>query len=453
MTEKPQGPDALILLRQSIAANTPPVPTTSSTPGSASSVEQNLAHATHLQFNYDGHQVLPLSYSTRFESSGKPVDLRSVFFAWLNKDQPTASYINETQRLNDELGQPGGAGGSVQNLVFAEKLDLITWLDGASDDSEHIKPLAAEAQAEQADEAADLAAGEKGTAAATKDGALLGTKDQRAVDSRLKEIYKAERKMGNRNTVLRGIKPTVRDIASHKRPWTNSAQDFSHVRKLTGAFLNRTRGKGRPTPPAVSSTSTNGVATPATPNPGSATPGKAAKERSRTEPIILLSPSASSLLRMSNIKSFLENGVYEPPDSTFSGANMLRISRLLPSISPHRPQRFILVDSTDNFKPDYWSNIAAVFTTGQQWQFKSYKWQSPPDLFSHALGVYVGWRGEDIPSTVRSWGRGVMTAQIDKYHPNQGLQARWRDREVVERIWTAIEESLKSKGMRQNAGR
>lgn len=166
----------------------------------------------------------------------------------------------------------------------------------------------------------------------------------------------------------------------------------------------------------------------------------------RPEPIILLSPSASSLLRMSNIKSFLDSGVYTPPDSTSSNANLLHISRLIPSIDPQRPLRFILVDTPEQFKPDYWTRLAAVFTTGQTWQFKSYKWQSPPDLFSHALGIYVGWRGEDVPSAVKGWGRGVITTQLDKWHGNQGSQGRWRDRETVEGIWTAIEESMKSKG-------
>ncbi len=148
---------------------------------------------------------------------------------------------------------------------------------------------------------------------------------------------------------------------------------------------------------------------------------------------------------MSNIKSFLDNGHYTPPDST-SGVNILHISRLLPSIDPQRPLRFILVDTPDQFKPDYWSRVVAVFTTGQPWQFKSYKWQSPPDLFTHALGIYVGWRNEDVPSTVRGWGRGVVSTAIDKYNSVQGAQGRWRDREVVEGIWTAIEESMRSRG-------
>lgn len=166
----------------------------------------------------------------------------------------------------------------------------------------------------------------------------------------------------------------------------------------------------------------------------------------RPEPIILLSPSASSLLRMSNIKSFLDDGIYTPADSAGAGPNLLHLMRTLPSIDASRPMRFILVDTPDQFKPDYWQRVVAVFTTGQTWQFKSYKWTQPAELFSHAMGVYVGWRGETVPEAVRGWGRSVMMAQVDKWTPHQGAAGRWRDREEVEKIWNAIELSMRSKG-------
>jgi len=163
----------------------------------------------------------------------------------------------------------------------------------------------------------------------------------------------------------------------------------------------------------------------------------------RPDPIILLSPSASSLLRMSNIKSFMESGVYIPADSNLAGssasANILHISRMLPSIDNQRPFRFILVDTPEQFKPDYWRRVVGVFTTGQTWQFKAYKWQNAPDLFKNALGIYVGWRGEDVPPTVKGWGRGVTSAQVEKWNPQLGVSGRWRDREVVQGYGTCGE--------------
>lgn len=161
----------------------------------------------------------------------------------------------------------------------------------------------------------------------------------------------------------------------------------------------------------------------------------------------MVSPSASSLLRMTNIRSFLETGVYVPPDSTTgtaaSGLELIHMHRVIPSIEPSRTIRFLIVDSPEKFKPEYWSRIVAVFTTGQAWQFKSYKWQKPEELFRHTLGIYLGWRGDALPESVKGWGRGVMGCQIEKYSPAAPASSRWRDREVVEHIWKAIEEGRK----------
>lgn len=201
--------DALLCLRQSIAAGKSPLPTTTADPTSAADAQPNLALATHLQFNHNTHQTFPLDTSTRFESSGKALNLRSIYFAWERKEDAITEYIAATQRLNDDLAGPNGAGSTVQNLVFAERIDLLTWLEGQSEESEHIKPLAAdEAAAAQASEAASIAAGISGGVAPIPSGAP-GARAGKTVDPRLKEIYNGERRIGDRNTVLRGIKPTV----------------------------------------------------------------------------------------------------------------------------------------------------------------------------------------------------------------------------------------------------
>lgn len=94
--------------------------------------------------------------------------------------------------------------------------------------------------------------------------------------------------------------------------------------------------------------------------------------------------------------------------------------------------------------------MVAVFTTGQTWQFKSYKWRDPQELFRHVLGVYVGWKGEAVPDTVKGWGRGVQTYGVEKWvegaHGRDGGRSRWSDREVVENIWRAIEEMMRRRG-------
>lgn len=140
-------------------------------------------------------------------SPDKTVDLRAVYFAWQRKDDAITDYIAATRKLNEEL--PAGAGGAVQNLVFAERLDLINWLEGSSEESEYIKPLDEEvAKAHKdAEGAASIAAGGAGGAPAA-----LGAGLASANDTRLQDIYNSERRMGDRNSILHGIKPTVSSI-------------------------------------------------------------------------------------------------------------------------------------------------------------------------------------------------------------------------------------------------
>ena len=122
------------------------------------------------------------------------------------------------------------------------------------------------------------------------------------------------------------------------------------MRKQAEEFISRLRAAQKPSVAA---------ALPTRPAAAAARGGK----KRRQDPIILLSPSASSLLTMGNIKSFLEDGVFVPPAATSEAPNFLRVSRLLPSIHPTTPIRFDVVDSPDKFKPEYWEKVVAGFTT------------------------------------------------------------------------------------------
>jgi parafibromin len=185
--------DPLLRLRQAISSGKSFIPSASADVGSA---EVALAQASHLVFP-ELDVALPIDSATRFISNDKPVDLRSIYFAWLNRELAIPEYNASATTLNDELTAAGSAG-KVQNLGFIERLDLITWLEGASEESEYIKPLAGDA------EAAAAPAAKAGAPSTAQIRSGKGT-----MDPRLASIYDSERRMGDRNTVLRGIKATV----------------------------------------------------------------------------------------------------------------------------------------------------------------------------------------------------------------------------------------------------
>ena len=208
--------DPLQLLRLTIAASKTPILSITSDPSAAeSNATDSLAIATHLFFPSPTPRCHALAAPTRFVSTtpdATAVDLRSIFFAWLQKDVTVPEYIASATDLEKQL--PDGQ--KVRNLVFVERIDLITWLEGASDESEYIKPLeGAEAGIDDlAAKAADLASG-VGVPSASGTGIGVtqttpGGRPVKVIDARLQEIYNGERKMGDRNSALRGIKPTVR---------------------------------------------------------------------------------------------------------------------------------------------------------------------------------------------------------------------------------------------------
>ncbi|KAF2113259.1 RNA pol II accessory factor, Cdc73 family-domain-containing protein [Lophiotrema nucula] len=407
--------DPLSNLRLSIKHASPPVLANSPDPSSSADVVDKLSQATHISFTIaapgiEHSQTFEITTPTRFKVNDQNVNLRDVYFAWLNKDSSLADYIAAVTDLNEEL--PSGAGGSVQNLSFAQKIELIGWLSGEVESSDSIDPLGGAAGAAAAADSAAIAGG-KGVPF-QQNGGTVSTAGGKMVDARLLQIYDGERKMGDHNTVLRGAKPT----------------DFSNLRQTAKLFF-----KSGNTPNTANPTNL-----PSRPLPPPSKPS-----RRHEQPIILLSPSPSSLVSMANSKQFLDEGVYIPPGATdASSTNMVQLNRIIPSIDPARPLRFILVDSTQNFKPTYWPRVVAIFTTGQTWQFKSYKYTNPAELFSHYPGVYVGWQGEEPPENVGQLGRGVLSVKVDKWTGN--TSGRWRDREVVEMIWGRIEEGMRRRG-------
>ncbi|GMM33164.1 Cdc73 protein [Saccharomycopsis crataegensis] len=159
-------------------------------------------------------------------------------------------------------------------------------------------------------------------------------------------------------------------------------------------------------------------------------------------PIILLSPATSALIQMSNIKEFLENGVFKEPNAASSqstGTNLIRIKKVFPNLGP---QQFLIVNSTDFFtKMEYWDRVVAIFTTGQLWQFKNYSIKDPEKLFQKFKGYYFGYEGALMNKNAQDWN--VEVVKIDR-------NRRFNDKEISEQFWRSLERSMMIQGFRKN---
>ncbi|WFD46194.1 accessory factor associated with RNA polymerase II [Malassezia furfur] len=139
------------------------------------------------------------------------------------------------------------------------------------------------------------------------------------------------------------------------------------------------------------------------------TPAPAANtaRRSRAQdPIILLSNSPTALVNMFNVKSLLQDGVFVPPEEARRQAR--GVPEMVVTIQtrsddegsgaargPQLSRRILVVDSAEAINrlstgpigsgQDAWNRVIAVFTTGQTWQFKTYRWNDPRDLFKNGM--------------------------------------------------------------------
>ncbi len=94
---------------------------------------------------------------------------------------------------------------------------------------------------------------------------------------------------------------------------------------------------------------------------------------------------------MHNVKTFLEDGKFIPPDVAAReagggrGPELLHISHRS-NRAGGRAVRYVVVEGTEKFKPDYWERVVCVFTTGH----------IPVSLLlSFTPAVFVSWMGSE----------------------------------------------------------
>lgn len=182
---------------------------TSISPPAPGSPPIQLQQATHLIFRVPQSQppqAIPLNTPTRFhkkDSDAGPVDLRSIYFAWINKDLAIPDYVALAQGFS-----------GIKNLVFVERLELVGWLEGVQEDSEFIAPLDKSSGAGGMGgmvlgRGRDLRQGSQQREGGIPGQPPSGPRPARQIDPRLMEIYSHERIVLNRNTALRGVRTTV----------------------------------------------------------------------------------------------------------------------------------------------------------------------------------------------------------------------------------------------------
>ncbi|KAJ3200957.1 hypothetical protein HDU67_001691, partial [Dinochytrium kinnereticum] len=124
-------------------------------------------------------------------------------------------------------------------------------------------------------------------------------------------------------------------------------------------------------------------------------------------PIIMVPAASQSNLTLYNVKSFLVDYKYVPTEEFLSKGEpkppMVVLERKASALPVQGPKTFHVYDSIDKLKSEDWERIVAVFATGQEWQFKNWKFGAPVNIFSKVLGFSLKFQDEPLNAKVKAW--------------------------------------------------
>lgn len=404
---------------------------------SSSTTTTDIKQATHLHLQATD-TVLSLSTLTKFTVNDKQISLKVIVYSWLNKELSTTEFIESAERDDIEV------------LTFAQRNSLCLWLSGENDTCEYISDsttttaattttVTATATATTTTAAsAPVAASAASELSASSMSASIAPVVESNPESEafLKSVLLQERELFDHNATLRGTKPInfantakeceIRILKPLKRKAAGSASKSSAV---------------EPDSKKQKKSSTNAGGG-----------GGGAGASATLTPVILISPAASALLNLQNISAFFEHSKFIDPtlsqsqrtpsdlqllSETSTDSNIKNITHQFPRAGKIRLH---ITNSVDFFtKPSYWDRVVAVITTGQEWQFKNYKWSKPRELFQNIKGYYFHFDNDKVPEIVKAWN--VEKIGIDK-------NRRFKDAESLNVFWDSLERVLLSKGYR-----
>lgn len=130
-------------------------------------------------------------------------------------------------------------------------------------------------------------------------------------------------------------------------------------------------------------------------------------EAKRVKPIIIVPQALTSVITAHNALDFFAGAFVTTEERRKQGGPIDVEQKYLRKIDGgHRPIEYRIVDNPLLLGEKEWDSVAAVFVTGQLWQFKDWndkKWANPSNLFSEVLGVHLMMSDSPVNPKVQEW--------------------------------------------------
>ncbi|XP_067941527.1 parafibromin-like [Watersipora subatra] len=164
------------------------------------------------------------------------------------------------------------------------------------------------------------------------------------------------------------------------------------------------------------------------------------KKTSRT-PIIIIPAATTSLIQMINAKDILQDYKYVSAEQKRKeGAkrdNEVLIQRKRGDVTiPYR-----VIDNPLKLQHHDWDRVVAVFVQGPAWQFKSWPWPNPTDIFSRMKGFHMHLKDMPVEANVKKWDVTILALDRHRRHLDRAnLQRFW---EILDRFVTKNKSHLR----------
>jgi hypothetical protein len=225
-----------------------------------------------------------------------------------------------------------------------------------------------------------------------------------------REIIANEMPVGNSFSVLRA---PGRDLSKVLDIYTEVKQNEAAAAKAEAKEQSKKRKSGDSTPSKSLSSD----------------PSKKNKREPKGKPIIIVPNTMTSPIIMVNAKQFFGEKQFVPrqevlkqlgaaarntgPSVSFSRKVAAKYSGGLSSSE----LEYEVMDNPLKLKSKSdWDRIVAVVAQGGSWQFKGWpgSWGNPVDIFSRAMGFYIGMEGTPLPKELQGWSVKTLMISRDK---------------------------------------
>ncbi|KAI7865733.1 RNA pol II accessory factor, Cdc73 family-domain-containing protein [Spinellus fusiger] len=231
----------------------------------------------------------------------------------------------------------------------------------------------------------------------------------------------------------------VRKVAARERECTTRSsilkgkKNFDHVVTLAQTLI---LGKEVPhanpaasVKPGARSSTASSLTKISLPAKVSGTHARNAKLSSKDKiPIIIVPAAPTAKFTLFNIKQFLEDQVYidsqELRESGIKKPERVTVER---KKANGQVVPYYVVDSVTGFKQSDWDRVSCVFVTGQQWQFKGWKWERPVELFNQVKGIYPKWNTDKTVGAAASWAVADLNIHRHKRHMDKAAVSQFWD--------------------------